>query len=343
MSSELQSAVPSPLVSVIISNYNYGQFLADTIQSVLDQTYRRIEIIVVDDGSTDHSHDVLSRFEDMISPLYRDHQGQCAALNAGFNLSHGDIVIFLDSDDCLVADAIERLTRPFRSNIALTKSQGYMNAVNAKGRLLGWTVPYRLSPSGDYKEMVLKYGPSVINQAWTSGNAWARWFIEKVLPLPEDPENKVHPDGCLNPLATLYGSIVTLEKPVGLYRLHEHNIGPFGLEFSAPSLSMELKWKQNAYEFIAQRATNLGLKPSLDQWFKGPAFWKDKLKTYAIFLMDPSQKPPQFQELVFASYKSEGKGILKATVLTVILTVIWFSPRKYALGMIRPLLQLSKR
>jgi glycosyltransferase involved in cell wall biosynthesis len=244
-----------PCVSVVISNYNYGRYLGDTIRSVLDQTHRNIEIIVVDDGSSDESHDVISRFGDRVSPLCRNHKGQCAALNAGFSVSRGDVVIFLDSDDCLLSDAVERFVRPFKENMAITKSQGYMIAVDAKGSSLGKMIPPRLSPSGEYKEVILKQGPWACSHAWTSGNAWARWFLEQVFPLPEDIENRVFPDGCLNPLAALYGPIVTLDKPVAYYRIHGSNKGPIGTEFSVSSLSKRLTTVQYSYEFIAQRAT----------------------------------------------------------------------------------------
>ncbi|MFW2439117.1 MAG: glycosyltransferase family 2 protein [Arenicellales bacterium] len=335
-------SVENPLVSVIISNYNYGRYLGDAIKSVLGQTYSKIEVIVVDDGSTDESHEVISSFEGQITALYRDHQGQCAALNAGFPVSCGDVVVFLDSDDCLVADAIDRHVMPFKDNSEITKCQGYMNAVDAKGRPLGKKVPLQLSPSGDYKDVTLKQGPSICNHAWSSGNAWARWFIEQVFPLPEDVENSVFPDGCLNPLAALYGPIVTLEKPVADYRIHGHNKGPIGSEFSVPSLSKNLFRKRNNYEFVAKRAESLGLKPPLEDWFKGRSYWKDNLMVYAISLMDASQKKPRFHEVVLAPFVTGGVGILKASSLALMLTIIWLSPRKQSLEMIRRLLRIPE-
>jgi len=330
------------LISVIISNYNYGRYLDCAIQSVLEQTYKNIEIIVVDDGSADDSRYVINKFEGKILPIYQDHKGQCAALNAGFSSSRGDIIIFLDADDYLLADAIERLSRPFIGNKAITKCQAYMNAVDVEGHSLGKRIPAHLSASGSYKYEVLKHGPQAIQDAWTSGNAWARWFLEQVMPLPEDTDNSVFPDGVLNPLAALYGPVVTLEKPVADYRIHGYNNGPIGKEFSVPSLNINLLRRRKNYEFVVKRAERLGLKPLLEDWFKGRSYWKDKLQVYAISLMDTSQKKPRFREVVLAPFETRDLGKLKATSLAVMLTVIWFSPRKQSLEMIRRLLRIPK-
>ena len=330
----MKSQFPSefePLVSVVITSYNYGCYISDSIQSVLGQTYGNIEIIVVDDGSTDESRDVISGFGERVISLYRDHQGQCAAINAGFEAAKGDIIIFLDADDCLISDAVDRFVDAFRNNRSISKSQGYMIGVDANGRRLGRKIPHLLSPSGNYKNAVLNKGPWMCFQSWTSGNAWARWFIEQVFPLPEDPDNKVFPDGCLNPLAVLYGPIVTLEEPVTLYRIHDRNNGPIGTEFTVPSLSMVLTRNRNNFRFAAQRAQRIGIDLPLEYWLKWKMSWKRNLMAYAISLMDPSQKPPRFHEVVLAPLVTRKPGIFKATRMSLALVVIWFMPRKYAL------------
>src|SRR5262245_61685550 len=91
-----------PLVSIIINNYNYGRFLEEAINSALDQTYRKTEVIVVDDGSTDNSRQVIADHNDQIITVLKDNGGQASAFNAGFIRSHGEIIIFLDSDDILL-------------------------------------------------------------------------------------------------------------------------------------------------------------------------------------------------------------------------------------------------
>jgi glycosyltransferase involved in cell wall biosynthesis len=82
-----------PLVSIIINNYNYEHYLAHAINSALQQSFSEVEIIVVDDGSTDQSRDVICSFGDAIKPIFKSNGGQASTLNAGFKQACGEIVI----------------------------------------------------------------------------------------------------------------------------------------------------------------------------------------------------------------------------------------------------------
>jgi glycosyltransferase involved in cell wall biosynthesis len=89
----------SPQVSVIIPNYNYAEFLGQAIDSVLAQTYRNFEIIVVNNGSTDNSLQVLSKYKESIVLVDQSNQGQSGARNSGIIASSGELIAFLDADD----------------------------------------------------------------------------------------------------------------------------------------------------------------------------------------------------------------------------------------------------
>src|SRR5262245_16427358 len=97
----------SMLASVIISNFNYARYVANAIDSALAQTYPCLEVIVVDDGSTDESREVIASYGARIQALCKENGGQASALNAGFQVSRGEVVIFLDADDTLLAQAVE--------------------------------------------------------------------------------------------------------------------------------------------------------------------------------------------------------------------------------------------
>ncbi len=99
----------NPLVSIIIPLYNAEQFIVETIHSVLDQTYQNIEVIIVDDGSTDQSLQKVSALaNDQIRLFKQNNKGASAARNYGLKEAKGDYIQFLDSDDLLAPDKIEK-------------------------------------------------------------------------------------------------------------------------------------------------------------------------------------------------------------------------------------------
>lgn len=100
------------LVSVIIPVYNVADYLDECLKSVLCQTYRNLEIILVDDGSTDNSGDICEKYRQIDSRVHVIHQcnsGQACARNAGMSYSHGEYIAFVDSDDVVEPLMIEVL------------------------------------------------------------------------------------------------------------------------------------------------------------------------------------------------------------------------------------------
>lgn len=104
----------NPLVSIIINNYNYGRFLSEAIDSVRNQTYPHIELIVVDDGSTDNSREIIASYKQQIIPVLKDNGGQASAFNAGFMASKGEIICILDSDDLFVPEKVAEIVNVFK-------------------------------------------------------------------------------------------------------------------------------------------------------------------------------------------------------------------------------------
>ena len=105
-----------PLVSVIIPNYNHAKYVGDAIRSVLAQEYPHYEIIVVDDGSTDDSREILSTFGDRIQCIYKKNAGLSAARNTGINASRGSLIGVLDADDMYEPKYIGTLVSVLQEN-----------------------------------------------------------------------------------------------------------------------------------------------------------------------------------------------------------------------------------
>lgn len=106
-----------PLVSIIVPAYNEGKVIANCIESILASNYRNIEVILVDDGSKDHTYGVMKRFHapPRVLALSKPNGGKASALNLGFRHSKGEILMFVDADGIFTQNTIEEMLALFTS------------------------------------------------------------------------------------------------------------------------------------------------------------------------------------------------------------------------------------
>jgi len=249
------------LASVVIDNYNYGRYLGAAIESALDQTYDPVEVIVVDDGSTDESRAVIERYADRVKPILKQNGGQGSAVNAGFAASRGEVVCFLDADDMLEPGAAERAVAALAAPGA-AKAQWPLRIVDAAGHDTGRVRPDGPLAEGALGDLIASDGPDSYCAPPMSGSAYARWALEAILPM-EERHYRRFADGYLSALAAVDGSVVAVEDPQGRYRVHggNHSHGQFE----------RVVEEGNSYfdalsEVLARACRRAGLEPDRERW-----------------------------------------------------------------------------
>jgi glycosyltransferase involved in cell wall biosynthesis len=210
-------------VSIAINNHNYERYVEQAVESCLAQTHTDLEIIVIDDGSTDRSWNVIQAFGSRIRAVQTINGGQGAAYNQGFALCTGEFVLFLDSDDVLAPTAIERCVAAIQHNTS--KVQFRLATIDDSGAPLGGFVPY-LMHSGNVEPIVRKFGHYAGPPA--SGNLYRRTAIAPYFPMPAILWRRAS-DTVPFIASAFHGEIVSLDETLGYYRLHKKSNQKIGL------------------------------------------------------------------------------------------------------------------
>ncbi|MEK6320355.1 MAG: glycosyltransferase [Acidobacteriota bacterium] len=254
--------------SIIITSYNYGRYLPETIDSAMSQTYPNTEVIVVDDGSADSSREIIASYGDRIIPVLKENGGQGSAFNAGFSISRGEVILFLDSDDALLPSAVERAVNLFHEP-NVVKVHWPLWVIDRLGRKTGRTIPKQSLPDGDLRDLIIRDGPASYHNPPTTGNAWSRSFLKKVMPVPE-AEFRINTDTYLFTLAPLFGSFRKISEPQGYYRIHSGN------QLLHKRLDEKLGFILNLYDFrcrlLSKYLSDLGIESNPESW-KAKAWW----------------------------------------------------------------------
>jgi len=208
-----------PTVSVLLCNYNYGRFIGQAIESVLTQSFRNFELIIVDDGSTDNSRDVIRSYQDdRIRVIIQENGGQAISFNAAFAAANGDIICFLDSDDWWAPEKLERVLewdQLLKSDYAVLQHS-----------VLVWdngvVTPFKaILPSGHcFTEM--QNTDNIDYFVPTSGLVFRRTVLDRVMPIPQ--ELRIAADAYLTRTVIVFGTIESISEPLGYYRHHENAV-----------------------------------------------------------------------------------------------------------------------
>lgn len=211
-------------VSIIINNYNYDRYIGEAIDSALNQSYDRIEVIVVDDGSTDDSRKIISYY-DRIIPVLKENGGQASALNAGFAASKGDIICFLDSDDIFAPGKVEEVVRAFNLSPDIGWCFHPLHTLDMSESAASVCFPNTVvNQSIDWIDFrtSIKNGnqPNFVPQC--SAISFSRSLLNQILPMPEDEKTYIG-DTYISMAALYLSKGCVLSSELTIYRVHGDN------------------------------------------------------------------------------------------------------------------------
>ncbi|MGF1588230.1 MAG: glycosyltransferase family 2 protein [Pleurocapsa sp.] len=243
-----------PLVSVVINNFNYANFISEAIDSAISQTYPLVEVIVVDDGSTDNSLDIINSYGEQVICVKKPNGGQASSINAGVAASKGDIICFLDSDDVFYPNKVAEIVRIFTQATLKTPDVLLSNFFEVIDRdqapIKIDVVEQLLFAPGEWKFLPklnhqTKFFNGDLNQVANSEQVYqfankyrfipylgvptsslsiSRTLANKVFPILFEEGIKSSADVFFVKAASLLGTTYSTDKTLTKYRLHGNNL-----------------------------------------------------------------------------------------------------------------------
>lgn len=180
-----------PLISVIVPVYNVEQYLNRCVESIVNQTYRNIEIILVDDGSPDNCPamcDAWSKKDHRVKVIHKKNGGLSDARNAGMTIATGELMGFVDSDDWIAPEMYQRLYENMRQNDS---------DISACGVQMVWedeTEPRMLTKSGSYVLNTEDAMRAIIQESWLKQPVWYKLYKAELIRDISFPVGKYHED-----------------------------------------------------------------------------------------------------------------------------------------------------
>ena len=241
-----ETMTTEPLVSILIVNYNYGRFIAAAIESALSQTYFKVEVIVVDDGSTDNSREVIDDYRGRVRAVYKQNGGQPAATNAAFAASTGDVICLLDSDDYFLPDKVSKIVACYKQHEEAVYVFHALQRVDINGAAIGIKEPMDGSRWLDRRVKKFMAPPS-------TGLTFRRSAWNRLKPMPE--ELSVLGDNYFKFVIMALARGYYLAEPLGVMRIHGDNalsMGNWGARRFPEELTVAQAMRSNFPALVAK-------------------------------------------------------------------------------------------
>jgi glycosyltransferase involved in cell wall biosynthesis len=211
-----------PSVSIVINNFDYGCFLNEAIDSALAQSSSSAEVIVVDDGSTDNSRELILAYGSRVRPVFKANGGQASAFNAGFAESQGEWILFLDADDRFAprkAESVLSYAKQFSSAGLVAHALDYCDGENRAVAFAGG-ISYESFGLIDQRQSARDGRVTVLLPA-TSALAVRRDVLSQILPMPEDIT--ITADNYIKTAALSLTPVLLSPERLAVQRLHDRN------------------------------------------------------------------------------------------------------------------------
>ena len=217
-----------PRVTVLIDTYNHEHFIERAITSVLEQDIpmEGIEILVVDDGSTDRTPEIIRRFEPRVRLICKPNGGQASAFNLGFAQACGEIIATLDGDDWWAKQKLRRVLETLEGNSDIGIVGHGFHEEYSDGRPTGLILPghpYRLDLASQENAELFRHLAAFFG---TSRMTIRKSVLDRILPIPE--ELIIEADEFVFTLAPAIGPAMILNESLCNYRIHSGNLFQFG-------------------------------------------------------------------------------------------------------------------
>lgn len=277
-----------PLVTALVNTYNYGRYLPFAINSVLNQTYRNIEIIVVDDGSTDHTRDVLAQYHGKVRAIRTENGGQAQAFNIGIPQARGELVMLLDADDTWLPEKVERMVDFAARNPKAALLYHRFQNIDPHGNLLGPPQPYPLI-SGDYSRKYLRSGGTWWSPI-TSVLVLRTEHIRRALPIPTYGHRE-GADTILTDYCAVTSEIASLPDALTLRLLHGSNLYAAGRDnhyYRSRAVRendvRRIEWRMFTMGMVMKRCgVDFRVNVNQNEWRATNLYWLGRKSLWSVF------------------------------------------------------------
>jgi len=274
-----------PLVTALINTYNYGRFLPFAINSVLTQTYPNIEVIVVDDGSTDHTNEVLAHYKDRINTIRTENGGQAHAFNVGIPRAKGQLIMLLDADDVWLPTKVERMVELASKRPTAGMIYHRFQNIDTNGKIVSSAQPLTLA-DGDYRESYKRSGGSWWSPI-TSVLAFRPQYVRKALPIPTYPHRE-GADTVLTDYCITTCEVASHPDVLTLRRLHGSNLyaaGRDGYSYRSREIReadiRRVEWRMSSLRRIAWRnGQNFEVNVDRNEWRVFNLYWLGRTSSW---------------------------------------------------------------